>query len=297
MGKEVEKIEQLTAQYKSNYQPDVDAGWDKLQARMQATKQVESTGLKVLSQRRWLSAAAAVLLIAIVGAVWGGLFTQSATLVAETGNGEQRTLTLPDGSTVVLNENSRIRYARTMDTAPERALALGGEAYFSVQSDPTRPFIITTKHTQVTVLGTAFNVRAYEQETFTEVEVSEGKVAFSVAGEAAAQLVLTAKEKGIFDASARTLYRKEAQQLNAQAWHTRRLQFAGTPLSEVFSILERHFKVKLEPDNPAIGRCAFTSNFEQASLEDIVGAIALSLGLDIKQIKPTHFVFYGNGCN
>ncbi|WP_207510931.1 FecR family protein [Longitalea luteola] len=95
-----------------------------------------------------------------------------------TPRGGQYKLTLPDGSNVWLNAASSITYP-TAFTAKERVVTITGEAYFEVAKNAARPFIVKKGTTSVTVLGTHFNVNAYEDEANLKVTLLEGSVKVS----------------------------------------------------------------------------------------------------------------------
>ncbi|WP_291286638.1 FecR domain-containing protein [Flavobacterium sp.] len=94
--------------------------------------------------------------------------------VTKTFNDDIRLLCLSDGTRVWLNENSEIGYP-VQFAKNERLVTLKGEAFFEVKRDPSRPFIITSGTIKTTVLGTSFNVKAYD-ESKPEVNVRTGKV-------------------------------------------------------------------------------------------------------------------------
>ncbi|WP_226666115.1 FecR family protein [Microbulbifer aggregans] len=118
---------------------------------------------------RWISGAAAVVLVA-VSAV---LIQQHYSVdYYQTAIGEQRVVHLQDGSTLMLNTNSRVgvRYARR-----ERGLILEkGEAFFMVAKNPARPFVVNVQGSEVRALGTAFNVALREGDV--QVAVTQGVV-------------------------------------------------------------------------------------------------------------------------
>lgn len=128
------------------------------------------------SRDRRLIAAGLVAAVAapVAGALWLKWGRQQDQLV-QTGLGEQRTLTLPDGSRVTLDAMTvmRIRY-----TPGLRAIDLvGGRAYFEVAKDPSRPLRVRAGPRTVTALGTAFSVRREPRET--TIVLAEGKVSVS----------------------------------------------------------------------------------------------------------------------
>jgi ferric-dicitrate binding protein FerR (iron transport regulator) len=95
--------------------------------------------------------------------------------------GRQYQVILPDGSHVWLNAASSIRYP-TAFTGKDRSVDITGEAYFEVARDPARPFRVKVAGTQVDVLGTHFNIMAYEEENAISTTLLEGAVKVSRAG-------------------------------------------------------------------------------------------------------------------
>ena len=92
--------------------------------------------------------------------------------------GQRATVTLPDGSEAFLNAESEIQVL-TSPSDPIRVIKLEGEAFFSVISDPTRPFYVKAGEAEVKVVGTSFSVSAYPEKEEVKVLVTEGKVRLS----------------------------------------------------------------------------------------------------------------------
>lgn len=137
--------------------------------------------------RRWYAAAAALLIVTL--AIWGlipgkkepgtGLSKNNIkTLQPVADSKEKKYIRLQDGSTVLLNEGSRLEYPDTF-SAGTREITLTGEAYFDIRHDAARPFIVHTGNVSTTVLGTAFNIRAYPGQKEVTVTVTRGKVKVS----------------------------------------------------------------------------------------------------------------------
>src|SRR5688500_14384678 len=118
------------------------------------------------------AAAAALSFVAIGSAVYGWQHLNGERAHYSTQVGEQRSITLGDGSVVFLNTDSQISIRMTQD---ERRIALTrGEARFTVAKDPKRPFTVTTPHADVRALGTVFNVQIGARST--AVAVLEGRI-------------------------------------------------------------------------------------------------------------------------
>jgi transmembrane sensor len=101
--------------------------------------------------------------------------SQNTTNTITTPRGGQYEVTLPDGTKVWLNALSSLSFPLSF-TGSQRQVRLTGEAYFEVSPDKTHPFLVETSHTEVHVLGTSFNVKAYSDETMTTTTLVTGAV-------------------------------------------------------------------------------------------------------------------------
>ena len=283
---ELEKAWSLSTRYKEGYEPDMDAGLARLQQRIAEAKQPGKRRALTPPPRRrsfrWLSLAAAFALLATVGWWWMSNRTvgdEGNALLYTTGPGESEEIILPDGSSAVLNENSFLSVNPEFQNASERLVELAGEAYFKVTPNPSRPFRIATSDAMVEVLGTAFNLRSYPEEGFTEVEVEEGSVRLSgLDNENAIQLA--PGQRGICSPGA-AMNAKDSPGLNAQSWRTHRLQFRNTPLSEALACLERHFKVELQLVNSQLADCGISMKFEDFTLNEVLDGLTLIFNVQV----------------
>lgn len=294
LARQTEKAWEMGARYKSGYQPDVQAGFAQLKAKMQAA---ETKVVPLKPRRNWMAIAASIALVVGCIAIWQVYNnTSPAAIVAiSTKPGEHREVKLPDGSTLMLNENSRIAYAPDMHQNPVRRITLSGEAYFDVVKDPSHPFIIVTDYATVQVLGTAFNVRAYRHELQTEVEVERGKV--SLQGKTSDEaLMLGAGQRGICRPDG-SLAQKKAPELQAHSWRTGKLSFRGTSLDRVVEALERHYKVRIRlAGNTNISACPFSGNFDHASIDEIMETIAVTLNAGTTRLASGEYQISGGNC-
>lgn len=96
-------------------------------------------------------------------------------LTLTTPRGGTYEVTLPDGSKVWLNANSTLRYPSRF-SAKTRTVEVAGEAYFSVEKDAKRPFRVVSSGQEIEVVGTEFNLSAYDDEEVTKTTLVEGKV-------------------------------------------------------------------------------------------------------------------------
>lgn len=197
--------------------------------------------------------------------------------------GEQREVALPDGSTVVLNENSELAYATSFE---KRRVRLSGEAFFQVVKRNGHTFTIDAEGATTTVLGTSFNVRAYPAESKVEVSVKTGKVALQKAEGGSQKLLLEAGKAGAYDKQRKTV--EEAPASNADSWKTSRLEFDSLPLSVVVEDLERYFHTKIEVANPKLLNCTFNGEFIKPDLKNVLDALAFTMVLEVEKQNGTY---------
>jgi ferric-dicitrate binding protein FerR (iron transport regulator) len=201
-------------------------------------------------------------------------------------------VTFPDGSTAWLNERSKITY--TSDFENERRVEFTGEGFFDVVPNAVKPFIIRSPRSEVKVLGTSFNVRAYEQESEDQVYVVTGKVNLS-GGDDGHGLVLNPGQQGIYNKYTRALSRISETNPNLIAWKSKQLIFKKTSLQEVSETLETYFQISVTVKNPDLQKCRFTGSFQDPTLEEVIEALSIALNLDIVH-QNKNYTFEGDGC-
>lgn len=189
------------------------------------------------SRRRWPWAAAAMAVAAaLVMALLLGPALAGRTVVYVTAPGEQKTISLADGSTINMNGGSRLSVRLT---AKARLVDMGSaEAAFDVAHDASRPFLVTVGQSQVEVLGTAFDVR--RDAATTRVSVARGVVRVSDLADPGHKVRLTAGQT-VARADADGALAVTEGPVTTAAWQSRRLVYDRTPLSEVAADLSRAY--------------------------------------------------------
>ncbi len=185
---------------------------------------------------------AAVLLAVITGYFSFSGRQSSVTLLAE---GDKAQYTLPDGTNVWLNKNSRLEYGSSFESG-KRTVKLLGEAFFDVAKDALHPFAVETGAMTIKVLGTRFTVSAYENEN-QSAWLEEGKI--EVNGRNLENTELHPDQSIHFDGSGWKVSDTPAS--CHTSWISDRLTMENMPLDEVVSSLEHWFNVGLSLKDPA----------------------------------------------
>jgi len=181
--------------------------------------------------------------------------------------GETKQIILPDSSKVWLNSGSSIRYS--LPFKKNRQIYLEGEAYFMVEKDPSRPFIVQTPHLSVRVLGTEFNVKAFPEDAQTIATLTKGKV--EVKTNAEKSYVLRPNEQLIHNNLTKETNITQIKAEDAAAWRTGQLFFIDSSLEEILNTLERRFDVSFIMEGKNIPKENYTIKFlRNDSLDQIL---------------------------
>lgn len=232
---------------------------------------------------------ASILLIAFsLGFMYSLLFSDSVVPVTNTpvvDMVEHRTvpgvkshLTLSDGSQVILNSGSKLTYAKNFE-AERREVYLEGEAFFNVAKDSTRPFVVSSRDTKTTALGTSFNVRAYEGESL-DVSLLTGKVVVSRGGEAEEGVVLNPGEALRIDAKNGPFTKSDFDQDLVIGWTKKWIIFQKTPLVEAIRVLENWYGVQLQIARQPRDRVLLSGRFQDETLENVLEGLKFSARFD-----------------
>ena len=294
--RDVSKIWAASTSYKKDYQPNIEKSWDTFSAKL-AGETKPSPSLRVIN-RKWLAYAATILFLILAGTFWWNTDQQNDSLeiVFTTAGNETKSVILPDDTKVILNQHSKLSYAHQWDEQSLRYVQLSGEAYFEVTPNTQKPFQIETERTKVQVLGTAFNLRTYPDETFTEVAVTEGRVQLTEKDNTDT-IALNPQEVGRVNHQENKVLLIPYSAFNAQSWRTNQLSFRQTPLAGIIETLERHFDVDIRFEHVALSRCSFTNNFSGADIDEILAVLKIGLHLNIEQTGKQTYLFSGGNCS
>ncbi|MFY0627364.1 MAG: FecR domain-containing protein [Reichenbachiella sp.] len=267
------------------YKPDVDAAWDQVSSKLFELPK----GKQVFFKIRYIYRVAAVLIFALSIGILSQVVTKNdLTTVASVSN-ETKNVYLPDGTKILLNENSKLRYDVDFDD-DRRIVYLDGQAFFDVARDENRPFEIIGKSAKISVLGTSFDF--ISKSDFAHVNVSSGKVAFKSVVEPQKEVVLIKNQQAKLLEN--EISKSENLDENAIAWRYEDLVFKSAPLSDVVGKMAEFYEVEFEID-PTIQNCLITTSFKNQSLEEALEV--LNVIANIKNKKTGKVIqLTGPGC-
>jgi ferric-dicitrate binding protein FerR (iron transport regulator) len=262
--------------------------YDKKEAWKKVNKQISNTKTFSLGKQITRFAAAFLIMLATSVAVWQYSGTFSNERVFATGNYDisRPIIELPDGTLVTLNHGSELVYPKKF-TGNQRNVSLKGEAFFEVEPNPQQPFIIETDEAFIQVIGTSFNVNAYQQQINIEVAVETGRVEFQNKKEK--KILVMAGEKGIINRKTGTITKVNSIKPNTLSWKTRQIEFNSTSLGEALSLIENVYGINTNVDNNVNLQNNITATFNQHEKDYILQVLALTLDLEISPIDENNY--------
>lgn len=256
-------------------EPEILAARDSLKADLAA----EARMSRVRPQMRWAAAVAGMVTAAGFGtALWlaatpsdapaPAASAQTAQAVYSTGVGQQKTITLADGSVATLSTDTVLRVT---EWGARRGLTLDrGEAFFQVAKNPQRPFVVTAQGRTVTALGTAFNVRI--DPGVWSVSLLEGKIC--VADPAAHNSVDLLPGSRLEQHAGATWAVAAADVAALTSWRQGSLTFDNQPLSQIVGELNRYSDRKIRIASPRVAATPMSGRFKTGDVGGFVDALS-----------------------
>lgn len=281
---------------------DLDKAYERFKEKQSEPRKTTEikirTPRKAAQSRAYLLRIAAILIVAIVLSV--SLLVQFSNKdttfytrdigydrIIKTQAGNRTTIVLEDGTEVTLNAASELKIRDDFNTN-SRYVALKGEAFFKVASDPTRPFNVHIDKASIQVLGTEFNIRSRSDELNIEVLVREGKVSFisdstnlvqdsSVSSRilGAGDILRLNKETGV----------KTVQNIDITRhllWLEGGLYFQTTPFHQVVAELQKHYDVNIVIMDKKLSDIPYTGTFTKARIDEVLYVVAQTVGLEVR---------------
>jgi ferric-dicitrate binding protein FerR (iron transport regulator) len=268
--------------------------WQEIQSRMEEKKTVI---VKRGRSNYWYWAAAAVFIIGGI-TLWRLLPSQPASVYSRLlqdakleGNKRveevnesagPKTISLPDGSSVVLEPGARISYPVCKDATCKREVYLSGAAFFEVSRNTMRPFVVYANEMVINVLGTSFHVKAYEKDSLVALQVKTGKVAIAVrplgnkfvaniSANQAAVLKRTTLAVAVQEPAQQTKIKKENETVNYS------FVFNDATVDSVMTTIENAYGVHISYDKALLADCRLTASLSDEPLYEKIRLICKAL--------------------
>jgi len=221
-------------------------------------------------------------------------------------NKRNKMVVLPDGSTVILQKGSKLKYFDSYN-AHNREVYLSGEAFFEVVKNPKKPFLVFTKDIVTKVLGTSFTVKAFDNDKEVKVMVKTGKVNViqqkslnikDITDKAdLGGISLTANQQATYQREEHKLIKAELvkPQFLALSNNTQPFIFKSTPISEVFVQLSQAYGIEIVFDEKVMSKCTFTATLGTEPLDEKMKWICAAIDADY-QVSGGRIFVEGRPC-
>lgn len=197
------------------------------------------------------------------------------TIQKQNPKGRKSEIILSDGTRVMLNSNSTLTYRS--DFTEKRHIELDGEAYFEVAKDSANPFIVKSGNIQTTALGTAFNVRTFNESV--DVLLTEGLVEVSVIDREDQVIKLEPMQKAAYSKRKGLEAPSYQKDMTDMLWTKGIIYFKETPISEVLRTLENWYDVQIDVSG-GYEEVKYSGEFDNEYLSNVLQS--MSQALDMK---------------
>jgi transmembrane sensor len=295
----------LSVRYRNHYQPseaDMKAVWQNIQSGERSNVSPKQWSLipALPSMMRYAAAVVIVSLISLL--TWNysqrrqsletGLANVKPGIVQyKTERGQKRKVSLPDGSIITLNADSRITYQSDFGSR-ERNVDLIGEAFFEVAPNPAKPFNIKTGALTTTVVGTSFNINSYEGNGQIRVAVVTGKVKVAAQSQTVGEkeVMLLPNEMSVFEKGSGDLREQGYNKEKEIGWVNSVIILENADFEEIKNTLERNYAVTFVVDKGLKVKEDFSAKFKVAPIRKVLDALNYTSRFQYNLVKDKVYV-------
>jgi Fe2+-dicitrate sensor, membrane component len=262
---------------------------DRVHHQIRLKENIKNTQTRLV---RIFQRVAAILILPLLFSFLAYYFIHSKTTYSELSSfaeiqcplGVRTKFQLPDGTTGYLNSGARLKYP--IQFKAERKVELVGEAFFHVIHNKEIPFHVNTRHLDIKVLGTTFNVVANDGEQTEEVVLQTGKVdVLSKSGDKLISMV--PNEQLILNIEKRTFCKKEVEASQYSTWKDGRLVFRNENMQQLAKRLSRWYNAEVVVEDHILNDYTFHATFIDEPLDEVLKLISLTSPISYKEEKRT----------
>lgn len=277
-----------TGEYLNKKGVNPNKAWSNLYQRLEQEQLLPEKNIETIrfTPRAYLKYAA-VFAFAIILTGIGGYKYFNPELITMANNTNQNTIiaTLPDGTSIYLAQNSALTYPKRF-VGSKRNVKLNGEAFFEVAKNPNKPFIIDTKAALVKVLGTSFNLKSTNTETF-ELKVVEGKVGVNLNNDPKENIIAIAGDRVL--AYNKKLIKDRIIEIKTTKNTMIRLQFQDENFENIINVINRNYGSNLKITGNELKNRKISVTFEN-DISSIVNILSVSFNLELIRLPDNTII-------
>jgi len=196
--------------------------------------------------------------------------------------GKKFNLKLSDGTLVVLNSGTSLKFPVKFIKGKKREVFISGEAFFDVHSDKEHPFIVNAEDLNVEVLGTKFNVSAYPEDNNIDVVLVEGGVSLYDEGIESYRNKITPNTKGTYNKSLKNITTERVNISIYTGWMKGVLVFRNMSFNNILKKLERNYNVQIKNNNKRLSKEVFNASFNNENISKVLSYFVETSGITYK---------------
>lgn len=249
-----------------------------------------SSGSSQLKKYSQVAAIASVLLLFAIGGFLIGesnLFTsgvsQSEYIEIKTPKGQQSEISLPDGTFVALNYDTRLHYKIDQNKRLQE-VKLEGEAFFKVNKNKKRTFKVKTSDMNINVLGTEFNVNAHKTNKNIETTLIEGSILIDNILGHKEPVLLKPGQKWQLNKSNRKMNVEEVNTKIATLWRNGEYYFEDITLEDLARTIERAYNKTIVFEDESLKNERYSGSFySDETIDGLIEAINLTIPINVRK--------------
>jgi ferric-dicitrate binding protein FerR (iron transport regulator) len=206
----------------------------------------------------------------------------------KTNSGMVSSFDLPDGTKVWLNSGGKLTYPEKF-ASKRREVYLNGQGYFTVAKDAKKPFVVSVNnYYSIEVLGTEFNVMAYDDDDLIETTLIGGKVQLNIRlrDGRLIQRNLKPQQKATYNKRTHQLQIATVNVESYQVWREGRMIFRRQPMEQVLKTLGRYYNVRFDVKDPSVLKSHITGKFSNEPLSQVLKYLELASGIKFNNKYP-----------
>jgi ferric-dicitrate binding protein FerR (iron transport regulator) len=274
---------------KSDYSPNVEEALKSVSAKLPEQKKKSDVGY-----RMWFKIAA--ILVAGIGliGIYNLIWSDSKEIQVIISSSESpKEIILPDNSKVVLGKNSELNYPKKF-RGQTRTVEFSGQAFFEISPNKEKPFIIESDFTTTQVVGTAFNLRSYKNDSVVKITVTKGLVSFKMkSNNEDSEVMVGVGEVGKLNVISKIISKDVNLDANFLAWQNGKLSFKNEKLEIALKTISA-FYGRTFTTTEHLDSTVFNAFFDSLSLNEAIEYMELVLDVSIAEenkqfvLKPNH---------
>ena len=259
---------------------------------LEENKKQELKVIPFWKKAKYLKVAASLLLMGVLTFLLSDNWLTQKQIPVEANNrevvksnpyGQKSTIFLGDGSKVILNHGSTIRYNQPFEKE-SRLIELEGEAFFEVAKDPRKPFRVLSGNLTTEALGTSFNIRARPEDSDIRISLRSGKVKITSREEKSSpgekDYVISTGQELSFNKDSGSYDISEFDPDTRLAWRSGVIVFNKAERPEILSRLERWYGVTIKESNEPVTEWGLTVKYDNQSLEKILLSLSYVMNFE-----------------